>query len=71
VNVGDLERIDGATEVDPQVLRENGLIRSLSQPVKVLARGDVDRPLTIRAHAFSAAARTKIEAAGGSAQLIE
>ena len=71
VNVGDLERIDGATEVDPQILRENGLIRSLRKPVKVLARGDVDRPLTIRAHAFSAAARTKIEAAGGSAQLIE
>ena len=71
VNVGDLERIVGSTEVDPQVLREHGLIRSLRHPVKVLARGDMDRPLTIRAHAFSAAARTKIEAAGGSAQVIE
>jgi large subunit ribosomal protein L15 len=70
VNLGDLERIEGA-EVDPQILLEHGLIRSLRQPVKVLARGDVARGYTIRAHAFSVTAREKIEAAGGSAFVIE
>lgn len=70
VNLGDLERVEGA-DVDPEILREHGLIRSSRKPVKILARGEVDRPLTIRAHAFSATAREKIEAAGGSAHVIE
>ncbi len=70
VNLGDLGRIEGS-DVDPQILREHGLIRSTRHPVKILARGDVDRAFTIRAHAFSATAREKIEAAGGSALVIE
>ncbi len=70
VNLGDLSRVETA-EVDPAVLRSHGLIRTLAMPVKILARGEVDRALTVRAHAFSAAARAKIEAAGGVAQLIE
>jgi len=70
VNLGDLERVAG-DEIDPQVLREHGLIGSLKHPVKILARGEPPRALTVRAHAFSAAAREKIEAAGGSAQVIE
>ncbi len=70
VNLGDLSRVEAA-EVDPEVLRRHGLIRTLAKPVKILARGEIDRPLTVRAHAFSAAARGKIEAAGGVAQLIE
>ncbi len=70
VNLSDLARVE-ADEIDPRVLRENGLIRTLAKPVKVLARGDVPRAVTIRAHAFSAAARQKIEAAGGTAQVIE
>lgn len=70
VNLGDLERVDG-NDVNPEVLRAHGLIRTMKHPVKVLARGEVSRAVTIHAHAFSAAAREKIEAAGGTAQVIE
>lgn len=70
VNLGDLERIEG-DEVDPNVLRAYGLIGTLKRPVKILARGEAGRALTVRAHAFSAAAREKIEAAGGTAHVIE
>jgi len=70
VNLGDLGRVDG-DDVDPEVLRANGLIRTLEHPVKILARGEAERAMTIRAHAFSEAARKKIEAAGGTAAVIE
>ena len=70
VNLADLERIDGDA-VDPEILRAHGLIRTLAHPVKILARGEAGRPYKVAAHAFSAAARAKIEAAGGSVQVIE
>jgi large subunit ribosomal protein L15 len=71
VNVSDLEqRFDAGGEVTPESLREKGLAKR-SDPVKVLARGDISKKLTVRAHAFSAAAREKIEAAGGTCELIE
>jgi large subunit ribosomal protein L15 len=70
VNVSDLEeRFDAGAEVTPDTLREKGLAKR-SDPVKVLARGDISKKLTVRAHAFSAAAREKIEAAGGSCEVI-
>ena len=46
------------------------LVHASESHVKVLARGDIDKPLTIRAHAFSAQAKSKIEAAGGKAEVI-
>jgi large subunit ribosomal protein L15 len=55
--------------VDPAALYERGLVRK-GRPVKILARGDLDRALTVRAHAFSDAARAKIEDAGGTAEVI-
>ncbi|HJV04203.1 MAG TPA: 50S ribosomal protein L15 [Actinomycetota bacterium] len=58
----------GAT-VSPETLREAGLIRG-RLPVKVLGRGDLDRSLTVRAHAFSATARQKIEQAGGRVEVL-
>jgi len=71
VNVGDLEeRFDAGAEVTPTSLREKGLAKR-SEPVKVLARGDVSKKLEVHAHAFSAAAREKIEAAGGSCHTLE
>lgn len=71
VNVGDLEaRFDANAEVTPETLKEKGLAKR-SDPVKVLARGDVSKALTVRAHGFSAAARQKIEAAGGSCHTLE
>lgn len=70
VNVGDLEAIEEAT-VDPDVLRARGLIGRGERPVKVLGDGELTRAVTVRAHAFSAGAREKIEAAGGRAERIE
>ncbi len=69
VNVADLLRLD-RSEVGPEDLRAAGLVGKRARYVKVLGDGDVDRAITVRAHAFSAPARQKIEAAGGSAELV-
>ena len=58
-------------EITPESLRDSGLIKNLKQPVKVLGDGDVTAALQVRVHKVSASARSKIEAAGGSIQLIE
>ncbi len=69
VNVEGLARAFEGGEVDPEAMRARGLVRA-GLPVKVLARGEIDRALVVRAHAFSAAARAKIEAAGGRTEVI-
>jgi large subunit ribosomal protein L15 len=70
VNVADLEaRFDAGAEVTPDTLRAAGLAKR-RHPVKVLGRGDLAKKLTVRAHGFSATAREKIEAAGGTAEVI-
>ena len=72
VNLATLEtRFDKGAEVTPDSLREKGLARRRGIPVKILARGELSKPLTVRAHAFSAAARERIEAAGGTCELID
>jgi large subunit ribosomal protein L15 len=71
VNLADLEeRFEAGAEVTPEVLKEKGLAKR-SDPVKILARGEISKKLTVRAHAFSAAAREKIEAAGGTCETLE
>ena len=70
VNLADLERFEGP-EVGPEEFRRVGLLSRRVARVKVLGDGDVTSALTVRAHAFSAAAREKIEAAGGTAVVIE
>lgn len=70
VNVGKLNIFEANTEVTPQVLLEAGLIKSTKQTVKVLGDGEIDRPLMVKASKFSAAAKSKIEAAGGKAEGI-
>ena len=71
VNLADLARLgDGAT-VDAKTLAERGLIRGSGALVKVLGDGDAPKNLTVHVHRVSAAARQKIEAAGGSVELIE
>ena len=62
------ERFDKGDEVTPSALTEVGLIKSPNELVKVLGRGELKKPLTIKAHGFSASARAKIEAAGGSVE---
>ena len=71
VNVGDLEdRFDAGAEVTPETLRAAGLA-TRKHPVKILGTGELSTKLTVRAHAFSASAKEKIEAAGGTAEVIE
>jgi len=72
VNLRDLDaRFDDGAEVSPDSLREKGLASRKNVPVKVLGQGDLSKKLTVHAHAFSASAREKIEAAGGTCQLID
>jgi large subunit ribosomal protein L15 len=71
VNVADLEaRFEAGAEVTPETLKEAGLA-TRRHPVKVLGRGALSTKLTVRAHAFSGSAREKIEAAGGTCEVIE
>jgi large subunit ribosomal protein L15 len=65
------ERFDAGAEVTPDALKANGLAKRKGVPVKILAQGELSKALTVHAHAFSAAARERIEAAGGTCQIIE
>ncbi len=69
VNVGLLERLDGAS-FSPQVLVELGVVKKLGDGLKVLGSGELTRPIQVEAHLFSKSALEKIQAAGGSAQII-
>jgi large subunit ribosomal protein L15 len=63
-------KFDAGTIVTPELLRERGLIPGGTAPVKVLARGDVGKALTVRAHKFSGKASEKLKAAGGTAEAL-
>ena len=70
VNVAQLARYEANSEVTPDVLYDSQLVKPRHQPVKILGDGEIDRPLTVHAHKFTASARQKIEAAGGKAVLV-
>jgi large subunit ribosomal protein L15 len=70
VNVRDLADFPAGSSVGPEEFETAGVLRGRSGPVKVLGQGDVAVQLTVRAHKFSASARQKIEAAGGTAEAI-
>jgi len=70
VNLESLNQFEDGTRVDEGVLREAGLANGRSAGIKILGTGDLTRKLTIIAHAFSASARTKIEARGGSCEVV-
>src|SRR6266851_2553348 len=63
-------KFDAGTLVTPELLRERGLVAGRGRPVKILARGDVGKALTVRAHQFSGKAAEKILAAGGKTEAI-
>jgi len=72
VNIKDLEaRFDSGAEVTLDALRDKGLGTRKDIPVKILAKGEISKPLTVHAHKFSAAARAAIEAAGGTCTTVE
>lgn len=70
VNVRELERFDDGDEVTPESLVEKGVIKNTKRDVKLLGVGEVTKKLTVRVHAISASARRKIEAAGGTVELL-
>jgi len=72
VNIGDLEaRFEAGAVVTVEAMVAVGLGTRKGIPVKVLAKGELNKSLTVHAHGFSAAARTQIEAAGGSVSIVE
>ena len=70
VNVERLNALTAGSEVTPELLQKQGLLRKGSGPVKVLGNGELKIALTVRAHKYTGRAAQKIEAAGGKAELI-
>ena len=71
VNLADLEqRFEAGDEVTPETLKAKGLA-TRTDPIKILARGEISGVLTVSAHGFSKAAQEKIEAAGGTCHTLE
>ena len=71
VNLEYLSQFRKDSEVNPEVLREKELINTLSRPVAILGRGEIKKPLKVKAHRFSRKAVEKIEKAGGTVEVIE
>ncbi len=69
VNIGDLERFDEGATIDEKILREVGLANGRGDGIKILARGELNKKLTVKAKAFSAAAKKRIEELGGVCEL--
>jgi len=70
VNIGKLSIFEAGSEVTPERLVMAGVVKSLRHPIKVLAEGDINHPLVVKANRFSAAAKAKIEAAGGEVEEV-
>lgn len=70
VNLSDLERFDDGTVVNPEILKEAGLVKAMLSGVKILGNGDLTKNLTVQAHKFSKTAADKIAAAGGKVEVI-
>lgn len=70
VNLKTLNELDEGTEVTPELLVEKGIVKNQKSGIKVLAKGELDRKLTVKAHKFSVAAKEAIENAGGSVEVI-
>jgi large subunit ribosomal protein L15 len=70
INLRDLDRFDAGAEVTPESLVEKGILKNTKTDVKLLGDGDVSKKLIVRVHAISASAREKIEAAGGTVELL-
>lgn len=71
VNISSLNTFDPGSEVTPEKLVAAGLVKSLRNPIKILADGDINHSLTVKANKFSASAKTRIEAAGGTVEEVE
>ena len=70
VSLKRLADLTGPAEINPERLRREGVLKSRRTKIKILGDGELSRPLAVSAHAFSASARAKIEAAGGTAHVV-
>jgi large subunit ribosomal protein L15 len=70
INVSSLERFDNGSVVDIQALKDNGIINHEYDGVKILGNGEFTKKLTVKVNAYSASAKEKIEALGGTAEVI-
>lgn len=70
VNLDDLERFEAGTEITPELLAGNGIVKDFKDGIKVLGFGDVTKAFTVRAHKFSKSAEEKLKAAGGTAEVL-
>ncbi len=69
VNIGALDKLE-ETAITPEILVDAGIIKNQKNRVKILGQGDISKPITVKAHAFSASAKEKIEKAKGSIELL-
>lgn len=69
VNLRDLDKVSG-DRIDEQALRASGIVKGRWAGIKLLADGEISRAVTLAVHAASAAARTKVEAAGGKIEIV-
>jgi large subunit ribosomal protein L15 len=70
LNVRDLNRFEDGAEVSPGILIESGIVKNMRDGLRILGEGDLTKKLTVRAHHFTGSAKAKIEAAGGSAEVL-
>ncbi|GIN22805.1 MAG TPA: 50S ribosomal protein L15 [Bacillus bacterium] len=70
VNLDALNRFEDGTEVTPELLIETGVVRNEKSGIKILAKGNIEKKLTVKANKFSSAAKEAIEAAGGSTEVV-
>jgi large subunit ribosomal protein L15 len=70
INLDQLESFPSGSEVTPELLVQQGFARGKNKRIKILGDGSLSKPLTVKAHGFSAKAKEKIEAAGGKTELV-
>lgn len=70
VNLKDINKIEGVDVITPEILIEKGIVKNIKDGVKILGGGELQKPLTIKADAFSASASAKITAAGGKVEVL-
>ena len=70
INVKDLKRFEGGSQIDEVALVKQGLVKGRYDGIKLLGQGEIDRPVQIKVHAVSKSAQTKIAAAGGTVEVI-
>lgn len=70
VNIGTLDQFEDGTVVDTQALIDAGIVKTCCDGIKILGNGELTKKLTVKVSAYSGAAKTKIEAAGGKAEVI-